>query len=104
MANRKPTIRNVESDWTEAQEKQLKKLYPTTNNDVLAKMLNRTESAIRAKATKMRLKKADRFWDKSEEDFILKNVTVMSYPEIAKKLKRTKWAVINKYRELIGKR
>lgn len=58
-------------------------------------------SAIRNKAVILRLKKDGRYWDKPEEDFVKK--TSLSIEEIAKKLKKTKWAVYGKRRELMNK-
>ena len=92
------------TDWSDAQIKTLKKLYPTTDNAVVATSVEKSEKAVRSKAQALKLKKSERYWDKPQEDFVLKNYAVMSAKEIGVKLKKTKWAVINKFRELTGKR
>lgn len=77
--------------------------------DVAAK-LGVTEYAVRNALHTHGLKKKARFWGADEEKFILKNWREMDPEEIAKAIKqkfgtsRTKWAVINKYRELAGLR
>ncbi len=90
--------------WTEQEIKILKKHFPKKDNEEIAGLLNKSVRAIRNKAFILRLKKSDRYWGKPEQDFVLKNYMVMSAEEIGEKLKKTKWAVINKYRELTGKR
>ena len=92
------------SFWTPEKIKQLKKLFPTTDNKIIAEKLGSTERAVRSKAFILRLKKSDRYWSKNEEGFLLKNWDVMSATELGEKLNKTKWAIINKYRELTGKR
>lgn len=111
MANNNPTPRIAGDTWSEADEKQLRKLYPKTHNEIISdKIPGTTVFSIRAKAVSLGLKKSDRYWDIPEEDFIRKNWDAMSPDELAAGLKekfqveRTKWAVINKYRELTGKR
>lgn len=100
MANNNPTPRAAGDAWTADEIKKLKKLYPKSDNQVIAEQLDVTVGAVRAKAVQLKLKKADHYWDKSEEQYILKNWGVLSAQEIADKLKRTKWSVYAKYREL----
>lgn len=90
--------------WTKERIKILKAIYPTQTNEEVAALLGITVSAVRNGAVRFKVKKKDRYWDKPEEDFILKNWEVMSAMELAEKLGKTKWAVINKYRELKGLR
>ena len=103
------------SEWSKKKLTRLKNLYPATPNDTIAEILSKefeptTVSAIRNAAIRYKLKKTNRYWDKPEEKYLLVNWQVMSPEEIAVQLKRrfkfekTKWAVINKYRELTGKR
>lgn len=87
--------------WTKERIKILKTLYPKEGNESIAATLGTTVSAIRNKAVILRLKKDGRYWDKPEEDFVKK--TSLSIEEIAKKLKKTKWAVYGKRRELMNK-
>jgi hypothetical protein len=95
---RRPTI------WKKERVQQLKTLRPTTSDKVVAKNLKTTVSSIRNAAFVFKVKKKLFYWDYAEEQFILKNWTVMTAEELAVQLKRTRWAVINKYRELTGAR
>lgn len=97
-------------DWPKEKIALLKKHYPTKSNEEAAALIGVTISALRNAAIRFKVKKSNRFWDKPETDFILKNWDQLSPVEIADKLKeklkieKTKWAVINKYRELKGLR
>lgn len=90
--------------WTPERVKILKANFPTKDNEAVAALLGTTVSALRNAANVYKVKKKNRYWDKPEEDFLLKNWTVMSAVEIAEKLDKTRWAVINKYRELMNLR
>ena len=104
MANNQPIIRAKELDWSEAEEKKLARLYPTTDNEIIAQKLGKSVRSVRSKAQRMKLKKSNRYWDTPEEEYLLKNWQAMSAEELAEKLNKTKWGIINKYRELTGKR
>lgn len=97
-------------NWTAEMISLLKKLYPKTENTIVAEKIGVTVDAVRSKAVLLKIKKSDRYWDKPWEDLILKNWDVMSPEELITELKnkfkveKTKWAIINKYRELTGKR
>ncbi len=92
--------------WTKENIALLKKLYPKKSNAEVAAAFNLNERAIRNAAMRFKIKKSNRYWDKPEVDYVLKNWPVMSAVEIAAGLKekfgieKTRWAVINKYREL----
>lgn len=90
--------------WSEAKIKELKKHFPTKDNEIIAELLGTTVRAVRSKAFILRLKKSERYWNYGQEQFLLKNWQSMSAVEIGNELKKTRWAVINKYRELTGKR
>jgi hypothetical protein len=90
--------------WTSEEIKLLKKHYPVKDNDTVAALVGKSVRAIRAKAQVLKVKKSTRYWDKPDEDYLIKNWPVMSAVEIGQKLAKTKWAIINKYRELTGKR
>lgn len=103
--NINPPIRNKKTDtWSKKQIAQLEKLYPTTGNEVIAAKIGKTIRAVRSKAMVLKLKKEARYWALKDEKFLLKNWAVLSPEELAEKLSKTKWAVINKYRELKGLR
>ena len=106
----KPGAGRPNTEWPKEKIALLKKIYPTKSNDVVAAELNITVSALRNAAIRFKVKKSNRYWDKAEEKFITDNWEVLSPIEIADALKKkfmlvkTKWAVINKYRELKGLR
>lgn len=89
--------------WTERQEFLLKKYYSYFSNKEIATTLQKSVRAVREKARKMGLKNKH-FWTKKDEKYVLKSWVNNHPEEIGIKLNRTKWAVINKYRELTNKR
>lgn len=96
--------------WTKEKIALLKKLYPNKSNEDVATTLAIDIRAVRNAAMRFKIKKSNRYWDNPEEKFVLHNWEVLSPMEIAEALKKkfkvekTKWAVINKYRELKGLR
>lgn len=96
--------RNTEDAWTDAEIDTLKKLFPKTDNSEVAEKIGKTVSAIRNKAVKLKLKKTNNYWKVGQEKYLLDNYGKIPLDDIMKYLKKTKWAVINKYRELTGKR
>lgn len=102
--NNKPVKRSKKQDWTEKQIADLVKLYPINDNETAAKKIGKSVRAIRSKAQYLKLKKETRYWILKDEKFVLKNWAVLSPEEIGEKLGKTKWAIINKYRELKGLR
>lgn len=112
MAKRKnkPGAGRPGTDWTKERIKELKKLYPTNDNIVVAKKMGITVSAVRNAAIKYKVKKATRYWDRPWEILVVKNWQTHTPEEIMElllrkfKVAKTKWAIINKYRELSGKR
>lgn len=83
-------------------EKEFKKIFPVMLNSGLAKRYGVTESAIRRWGASLGLNKAGVAWSPYEENYILTHYKKGRYTvvDIAEHLKRTRWAVINKYREL----
>lgn len=83
---------------------EFKKLFPVTPNVDLSKKYDVTESTIRMWAAKLKLRKKSWGWTKEEEQYLLKSYPNLMAIELAKTLKRSRWSVINKYRELKGLR
>lgn len=85
---------------------EFKKLFPITSNSELAKKYSVNESAIRMWGSKLKLLKKNWQWSRHDENFVLKNYGTDRYTidEIAKKIGRSKWSIINKYREAKGLR
>jgi hypothetical protein len=96
--------------WSKEKIAFLKKLYPGKNNKDVAAEMGITISALRNAAVKFKVKKSNRYWDKAKENFVVDNWQILSVSEIADQLEKkfniykTKWAIINKYRELKGLR
>jgi hypothetical protein len=87
-------------------QKEFKRLFPITDNSVLAEKYKVKESTIRNWGAKLKLLKKNWLWSRHDENFVLKNYGTGRYTiaEIAKKIGRSKWSVINKYREATGLR
>lgn len=109
-AKKKTTRGRKPYTWTPAKIALLKQWFPAHDNEVVAEKIGETVDAVRRGAQYYKVKKSGRYWDKPWEDFIVKNWAVMTVDELAIDLKskfkvdKTKWAIINKYRELTGKR
>lgn len=93
-------------DFKTIDQKEFKQLFPITDNEALAKMYAVKESTIRLWGAKLKLNKKIWLWSRHDENFILKNYGTGRYTieEMAKKIGRSKWSVINKYREIAGLR
>jgi len=104
MSNKTPKRRSNSDSWSDFDEKLLHFSYPKVSNYIISERLNRSVAAIRAKAVTMGLVKENRRWSEKDEKFVLSNWEALSPVEIGKHLGRTKWAVINKFRELNGLR
>lgn len=92
--------RPVES-WSPDKVNALKKLYPHYDNDIVAKQLGITISALRNAAVRFNIKKNG--WTDKDIAFLKANIKNLTYDQIAAALEKTRWAVINKYRELTKK-
>lgn len=86
--------------WSPSEISLLRSLYPTHENKELVQFLNKSDSAIRNAAKRYGIKKTGWRWTQKEKKIILKNWETLSVQEIAESIGRTKWAVINKYREI----
>lgn len=87
--------------------KTFKEEFKVTENALLAKKYGVSESYIRTLAARYKVKKAGWEWKSKEVVFLMGNYNQpdgLTINEIAKKLGRTRYAVINKYRELSNKR
>lgn len=87
-------------NWSASEISLLKSLYPTHENKELVQFLNKSDSAIRNAAKRYGVKKTEWRWAEAEKNFILKNWESLTAQKIADAIGRTKWAVINKYREI----
>lgn len=110
MPNVQPKKRTTKDNWSEKQLTTLKELYPATDDENIAKTLKKTVRSVRSKAFKLRLKKSNWYWQKTQEDWLNKNYPVLSFDELIDAFNKkfgiikTKWAYINKYRELKNKK
>jgi len=96
------------NEWTKAEVRLLKKLYPKTKNVDIAAKLGRTHEAVKFKARTLGLKKAEGhfFWTDREVGLLKRQFrdTSIRVDEIADRLGRGVKAVRNKAIELGLKR
>lgn len=93
--------------WLPERKELFIKMYPKTDNAVLAQMFNVSERAIRSAAVTFKVNKSDRYWSQDDCKWLLKHWGTTGYgmEEIQAHFPtKTKWAIINKYRSLAGKR
>lgn len=79
-------------------------LYPTMSDKDLAKKMNVKISYVRNVGGRYGLKKKARYWSEKDKKTLLKHYKDGLVIVMEKLPKRSKWAIINKYRELKGKR
>lgn len=84
-------------------EKEFAKLFPVTENSILAEKYKVAESTIRLWGAKLKLNKKSWLWSKKDEIFILENYYKISCKDIAAIINRSVFSVQNKFRELSGK-
>jgi hypothetical protein len=85
-------------------EKEFKKLFPVTENAALAEKYKVAESTIRLWGARLKLNKKMWLWSRNDENYILKHYGKdRTINEIAETLGRSRWSVINKYREIANK-
>ena len=93
----------IHISFTDKEDKFIKDNY--NPNDVnksikhIAKELNRTESSINHRASRLNLRKSLKSWTKNDIDYLLNN-SHLSIEELAKKLDRTKGSISNKRWEI----
>jgi hypothetical protein len=90
--------------WLLDEDAQLKKLFSKQDNEDIAAILNKTESSVRNRAIILKLKKTNNYWKIWQEKYVLENYGSLPMQDMVKHLKKTKWGIINKYRELSGLR
>lgn len=98
MGKNKPGAGRPIETWPPEKVRLLKKLYPTSKNADAAKMLGVTVSALRNAAVRFGVSKKG--WTDKDIAFIKANYTTLTYDQMADRLGKTRWAVINKAREL----
>ena len=90
--------------WTAKEDDALTELFPFTKNTEVANILGKTVSSIRNRSNILGLKKANRYWTKEQEDYVLTYYNHFLISELVINVNKSKWAVINKYRELTNKK
>ena len=95
--------KNDLSAWTKSEEDYLKKHFAKKDNEAIAEQLNKTVLSIRNKAFMLKLSK-NHGWTIIQEKYLLENYRKISIEELIINLKKSKWGIINKHRELTGKR
>jgi hypothetical protein len=82
----------------------VKVLYPDFSDKEIAEKLKVKESYVRNVGGRFGLKKKNRNWKEKEKKDLLKYYEYGISFCLEKLPHRTKWAIVNKYRELTGKR
>lgn len=90
MVNKSPIIRSKTQTWSDNNVQLLKKLYPTTDNNIIAKKLKKSVRSVRAKAVILKLKKSKHYWSNEQEKFLLKNWQHLSLTDIGNKIGKPK--------------
>lgn len=100
------------TDWTQAEEERLRRLFPLGRNDELAARFNRSRESIKKKARKLGLKKdyaggyrpyrpdPPNMWTKDDIRRLKKMYPEVPVKQVAKILKRSETAVISKAGDL----
>jgi len=89
----------------EVDEDMVAKLYPHTPTEEVAKLTGADYYQVRNIAIKKQVKKANWEWTDEEKRLLLKHYKEDGLSITMKKLPaRSKWSIINKYRELVGLR
>lgn len=83
---------------------QILKKFSSMPTAQLAKELKIKPATIRIIAARKKIKKNYWNWKKWEDDVVLKYYETHGWNYIANKTGRKKWAIINRYRVLIGKK
>lgn len=78
-------------------------IYPIYRTPVLAAIFGMSADALRQKAARQNVQKAEN-WTSEEDEYLIRNYDTMSNRELQSHLGRTKWAIITRYRKLIGKK
>lgn len=78
--------------WSIQQEILLQELFPSTPNEEIADILDRSTNAVAIKARRIGLRKME-FWTELEDEQVKTLYTKLSYQQLAERLNRTKGAV-----------
>lgn len=106
MANTNPKIRSKKDEWAQNEIDYLIANFATTDNKILSEKLSKPTTSIRSKATVLGLKKELWKWTDKSEKWLFENYKEFSNDDLVTEFrkqfdaKRTKWALIAKYREL----
>lgn len=94
----KPGAGRPVQGWTPERIRLLKKIYPATDNETAARQLKVSVSALCNAATRFGVKKQG--WSEKDISVLKAHYNTLTYQQIADKIGKTKWAVINKARDL----
>lgn len=86
--------------WTNDEIEFLKNNYKTITSNVIADYVNKTASVVRKKARALGISSTVNHWDEDEEKFLKENWGVICVYSIAKKLKRSRNAVLCVFRNI----
>lgn len=102
--NKNPKSRTGKKNISEKKLADVVRLFGKKPTKVIAKETGVKFNTIRVIAARKGLKKENRLWTTKQGKELVKRYNEYGWQHFADKFKKTKWAVINKYRELTGKR
>lgn len=82
------------------QEKKAIRLYKTNSTRDAAKKAGIEYQRLRVLITTLAIHRENFYWTEEQDDFIKENYLKMKTTEIAKKLKKTKWAVYHRMKKI----
>lgn len=102
--NKNPKPRTGKKNISEKKLAEVLKNYGGKPTKQLAKETGIKFNTIRSISARKGLKKENRLWTAKQEKELLKRYDEYGWQHFADKFDKTKWSVINKFRELSGKR
>ena len=84
--------------WTDKEDQFLRFNYVRYTNEILANQMERSSGAIKDRAARLGIQKSGsrKKWTKTEHNYLAKNRDILPPSVIAKKLGRSRAAVVNR--------
>jgi hypothetical protein len=91
--SRKPTAPRERREWTDEEDAQVKKWYPTKGSTFLMQLLDRPRASIQQRALRLGVNGRGKRWSNREDVFVKHNYAKRTATYIAEKLGRTEMSV-----------
>lgn len=101
--NNNPNPRTGKKNISDKKLAEVEKIYGKKSSRQVAKETGIKYNTIRVIAARKGLKKENRYWTAKQEKELLKRYKEYGWQHFADKFDKTKWSVINKFRELSKK-